>query len=109
MSLRDFLLSLASGGIVLGPMLFALFETELNAVIPPKWRRLAVAVATGLIGLGAVALAYLFGYLDAPAERPLVWYAELAWQHGILLGASAFVGSQMAHDVFVRSRKGGRP
>lgn len=54
MSLRDMLLSMLSGGIALGPVVFAIFEYfNLGTSVPLRWKRVLVAVVAGALGVSA--------------------------------------------------------
>jgi hypothetical protein len=105
MSLREFLFSILTGGIALGPMVFALFEyLHLAQNMDSAKKRLLVAFVSAVIGIAAWSLAIFLGYEDFPLTRSAA--AEAIWQHGIVAGLSAFASSSVIHGFFTAKPHG---
>lgn len=103
MTLQAFLIAVLSGAIALGPAVYAAFNRVPRLKgLPCEHKRLAVAVASGALGIAVWAFAAWLGYVPVPVYRQE--YAQAIWQYGILAGFSAFTSSQLVHGYTEAAR-----
>ncbi len=99
MTLRLFVLAILSGSVALGPAIYALFEYVqwLKCNVPNDYKRVTVAVVSGLLGIGAWALALWLGWVEQPAIYSPEFVLNGIWSYGVMAGLSAFTSSQILH------------
>lgn len=107
MTLQDFLVGILSGSVLLGPILYLLFErVAFLANITAEWKRVAVAVVAGALSLAAWGLLIWLGYQPGPETRQAI--AEGIWTNGVLIGFTTFTTSTSANIIhgFTLGEKG---
>lgn len=106
MTLKLFVLAILSGSIALGPAVYALFEYVrwFRLTIPDEQKRLAVAVMSGVLGIGAWALALWFGWVEQPPVFSPEFVLEGVWSYGVLIAYSAFTSSQLLHGALSKGK-----
>lgn len=105
MTLKLFILAILSGSIALGPAIYTAFEHVqwLKCSIPDDYKRVVVAAVSGLLGIGAWALALWLGWIEQPTVYSPEFVLNGIWTYGLMLGLSAFTSSQILHGQLSKS------
>src|ERR1043165_6665156 len=102
LTLKDFLLAVASGGIAIGPVLYALINyTNWLKALDPRLKRIAVIVLAGLIAVLARYLAARLGYTpDLTFDSTNI--AEAFWSQSTAAALAAFGSSTILHGFTLK-------
>lgn len=108
MTLKLFIMAILSGSLALGPALYAAFEYVqwFKANISDDYKRLAVAVLSGGLGIGAWALALWLGWIERPPVVSPEFLLDGVWSYGLMMALSAFTSSQLLHGQLAKARPG---
>jgi hypothetical protein len=94
--LREFLLATLASGAAVGGFIFLLFEYfDIAATMPIKWKRVFIAIISGLSGTALWAFTVWLGYLTQPETNQAI--AEAIWMYGVGTGFSAFTTATLVH------------
>lgn len=110
MTLKLFIMAILSGSFALGPALYAAFEylQWFKANISDEYKRVAVAVLAGVLGIGAWALALWLGWVNRPPMVSPEFLLDGFWTYGLMMALSAFTSSQLLHGQLSKGKPDAR-
>lgn len=98
MTLKDLLLSMLSGSAGIGPAVYLACEyIPFMKRVDPEWKRWIVAGLSGLLGVGAWALALWLGYVPSPPLFTPDYVLSAVWSYGVMTGFIAFTSATLIH------------
>ena len=98
MTIRDFLMAILTGTLMIGPAIFVGLERlSYFARLDAELKRWVVAVVAGVVGVAAWGLALWLGYVEQPPIYTPEYVLNGVWSYGVLTGYSAFMSATLLH------------
>ncbi len=100
-TLREFIMAVLSGGFLLGPVVFQLFDYfKLFPTLDAAAKRATVGAVCGVLGVIAWGLGVWLGYVPQPVDPTEV--AEAVWSNGINMALAAFFSASLIHGYVTK-------
>ena len=95
-SLREFIMAVLSGGFLLGPIVFQLFDYfNLFPTMEAAAKRATVGAVCGILGVAIWAAGVWLGYVPQPVDS--TGFAEAIWANGVNMALAAFFSATVIH------------